>query len=212
VVEQAIGLIEDVRTAPEQFEPWFAMELAASAPEILGRLEQSVEHAWAASRVLAILPEAYKLYGVPDAEERVAAHRRQAIQQLVAAGQFSAALPLIEQDPDAPPELKAECCEGMGMYEEAAGIFRSLGKSKDALRNYRSIPDLEKAMALLQEMREGPEAAESLAWIAELRQVLKKRPPHLARTITPAEKKFLAALLEEQLDRPGVRNAPVKRK
>ena len=186
------------------------MELSARAPEILRRLEQSAGEVASTSDVMPVLPAAYKLYGVVDAEERVANHRRQAIQQLIGAGLFAIALPLIEQDPDAPPALKAECYEGMGKYAEAAGIFRSLGKLKDALRNYRSIPDFDQALELIREMGGEPAAAESLAWIAELRQVLEKRPQNLLRTATPAEKKYLTALLEAQLDGPRVKKAPAK--
>jgi tetratricopeptide (TPR) repeat protein len=199
-----------MRESPQEFEPWFAMELSTYAPWILKRLEESADNVEYASAVIPILPEAFKLYGVLDAAEKVATYRRQAIQKLIAAKQFAAALPLIEQDPDAAPELKAECYEGMSKHSEAADIFRSMGKLKDALRNYRSIPDFEKALRLMRELGGEQAAAESLEWIAELRQLLEKRPPNLLRTATAAEKQFLTALFEAQLDGPRVKKAPVK--
>jgi hypothetical protein len=206
----AIHLIQDMQQAPQEFEPWFAMELSTHALWILRRLEESANDEVYASDVIPILPAAYKLYGVVDAEERIKSYRRQAIQKLIAARLFASALPLIDQDPDATPALKAECYEGMGNYAEAAEILRSMGKLKDALRNYRSIPDFEKALELMRELGGEPAAAESLEWIAELRQVLEKRPPNLLRTATAAEKKFLTALFEAQLEGPRVKKAPAK--
>ena len=104
----------------------------------------------------------------------------------------------------------------MGKYAEAAEMFRSMGKLKEALRNYRSIPDFEKALELMRELGGEPAAAESLEWIAELRQVLEKRPQNLLRIASTAEKKFLTELFEAQLDGPraaeGARQARAPRK
>ena len=168
------------------------------------------EHLLMAGDVIAALPGAYKLYGVPDAEERLAGIRKQTIEKLLEAKLFLIALPLIEQDPNASPETKAHVLEGTGKLAEAAELFRSLGKPKDALRNYRAIPDVDKALALMREIGNEPAAAESLEWLGELRRVLEKRPANLARTATAAEKKYLTAMLEAQLDGPRVKKAPAK--
>jgi hypothetical protein len=146
-----------------------------------------------------------------DAAERVATHRRQAIAKLLDKSLFTLAMPLIEQDPDASPELKAKVLEGMEKFAEAAELYRSIGRPKDALRNYRAIPDVGKALALMREMGGEPAAAESLEWLGELRQVLEKRPGNLARVATAAEKKYLTAMLEAQLDGPRVKKAPKPR-
>jgi hypothetical protein len=204
-------LFRTAREHPEQVESWFAMELAARAPEVLADLEGSLESATDAALVLPLLPTAYKIYGVVDADQRYRAHRRRAIQMLMSAGKPSLALPLIEEDPDSPPELKAQCLEEMKEFARAAELFRSLGKRKEALRNYRSIPDFDKALELMGEIGGEPAAAESLEWVVELRKILEKRPQNFARTATAAEKQFLTALLEAQLDGPRVKKAPVKR-
>jgi hypothetical protein len=204
-------LMQSALDFPQEVESWFAMEVAARAPEILQDLEQQAETPELAARVLPLLPAAYKLYGLVDANERYASHRRRAIDRLMGAGMAAQALPLIEEDPDASPELKAQCLESMQRFADAAELYRSLGKRKEALRNYRAIPDLEKALELMRELGGEQAAAESLEWLAELRRVTEKRPANFARTATAAEKKFLAALLEAQLDGPRVKKAPVKR-
>jgi hypothetical protein len=198
----AIRLVQLGQEHPEQFEPWFAMQLAAHAPQILQNLEKGLAEPMDAAAVMAVLPGAYKMYGVPDAEQRVDRHRREAVALLMRAHLFQMAMPLIEQDKNAPPSLKAICLEGMGRHLEAAEIFRAGGDLKDALRNYRSIPDFEKSLALLKEIGGEQAAAESLEWITKLQKVLEKRPANLARTATAAEKKFLITLFEAQLDGP----------
>jgi hypothetical protein len=208
--DAAIALLKDVDAAPEQFEPWFAMELSTHARDILLSLEQSAGDISSYAEVMPMLPAAYKLYGVVDAEERLSNHGRQAIQRLMASGAFAAAMPLIEEDPDSTPELKAQCLEGMGRHAEAAGVFRSQGKLKDALRNYRSIPDVEKALALMREMGGEETNAEALEWIAELKQLLAQRPANLLGATTAAEKEFLTALFEQQLDGTRGKKSPAK--
>jgi hypothetical protein len=207
----SILLAQAARDFPAEVESWFAMEVAARAPEMLKDLEQHAESPEFASKVLPLLPAAYKLFGVVDATERYITHRHHAIGMLMTTGKASQALPLIEENPDASPELKAQCLESMQRFADAAELYRSLGKRKEALRNYRAIPDLQKALELMRELGGEQAAAESLEWLAELRRVTEKRPANFARTATAAEKKFLTALLEAQLDGPRVKKAPVKR-
>jgi hypothetical protein len=208
-VESAVALMKAVDAAPEQFEPWFASELSTHARDILLNLEQSAAGVSSYSAVMPLLPVAYKLYGVVDAEQRLNSVRRNAIQQLMAAGEFTAAMPLIEQDPASTPELKAQCLEGMGRYAEAAEIFRTQGRLNDALRNYRSIPDFDKALSLMREIGAEETNAHALEWISELRQLLAKRPANLLDAASAAEKEFLIALLEEQLHKSR-RQSPAK--
>jgi hypothetical protein len=186
----------------EEFEPWFAMLLAAHAPELLQKLESGMSDPLDAVEILSVLPVAYALYGVPDANQKIERHRRQALDLLLSLNLFKMAMPLIEQDAAAPPELKAACLEGLNQHVEAATIYRAAGDLKSALRNYRAIPDIAKSLELMRETGGEPAASASLEWITEVERVFEKRPSNLARTATPAEKKFLAALLEAQLDGP----------
>ena len=198
----AMNLFEDVKEHPQEVEPWFATEMAAHAPEILQSLEASLDTAVLAPVVLPLLPVAYKMYGIVDAEGRYAARRRQAIQMLLASKMPSLALPLIEEDPESTPELKAQCYEEMQNYAAAAELYLSLGKTKEALRNYRSIPEIDKALKLMREMGGEQAGMEGLEWMAQMRRLMEKRPGNFARTATAAEKQMLTALLEAQLDGP----------
>jgi hypothetical protein len=203
----ATTLFREAQEHPQEVESWFAMEMAARAPEILQKLEKELDTPALVPMVWPLLPAAYKMYGVVDAAERIAARRRQAIQLLMSSKLAILALPLIEEDPEASPELKAQCYEAMARYADAAELFRALGKRKDALRNYRSIPDVEKALELIGELGGEQAAQEGLEWLVKVRRVLEKRPANFARTATAAEKQLFTALLEAQLDGPRVKKA-----
>ena len=102
----------------------------------------------------------------------------------------------------------AQCSEALGEHRQAAEIYEQLGQRKDALRNYRAIPDIGKALALAREMEDYP-AAPGLQWMSEVDRVLRKRPENFLRTATEAEKKHFQSLLESHL--PGPRRVPAKR-
>jgi hypothetical protein len=210
--EVLFTLMKAMASAPQQFEPWFAMEISSGATGILEHVEECAANPLTAATMIDVLPDVYKLFGVVDAEERIHAHRQKAVRALFEAKMYGPALHIIEQDPASPPSLRADCYELMGRHAEAAELFRGLGKLKEALRNYRSIPDFDKALELMEEIGGEAAAAESLEWVQDLRKVLKKRPQNLLRVATAAEKKYLNALFEEQLDGPRVKKAAVKRK
>jgi hypothetical protein len=125
------------------------------------------------------------------------------------AGEFKGALYLLEQAPEPSAKLLARCHEGLGDHPKAAELYLGLGNLKDALRNYRAIPDIDKAIELSAGMEEFP-AAESMEWLKQVRELLAKRPANFGRAATPAEKKFLQDLLEAGLD--GPRRKPTPRK
>ena len=209
---RVIAFFDAVRTEPEAVEPWMAMELAAHARDLLQILETALKNARTIPVILPLMPAAYKLYGVVDADQRYAALRREAIPQLLAANLPAAAWALIEEDPEATPEMKAQCLEEMKRYADAAAIYRAEGKLKDALRNYRAIPDVAKALELMREMGGEQASMEGLEWLAKLQKQLEKRPANFARTATAAEKQLLTTLLEAQLDGPRVKKAAKPRK
>ena len=211
VARRASMLFREASDHPEEIESWFALEMAAHAPEILQLLEKELEIPALVPLVWPLLPVAYKMYGIVDAAERIAARRRQTIQFLMSSKLPMLALPLIEEEPEAAPELKAQCYEAMARFADAAEIYRSLGKRKEALRNYRSIPDIEKSLELMQEIGGEQAAQEGLEWLVKVRRVLDKRPANFARTATTAEKKLFTAMLEAQLDGPRVKKPPKPR-
>jgi hypothetical protein len=77
-------------------------------------------------------------------------------------------------------------------------IHFSEPRAAPALHCYRSIPDFEAALKLVGEMGDHP-AADSLRWIAELQQLVSRRPDKFTKVMTPAEKKLLEEILERSL-------------
>jgi hypothetical protein len=207
-----LRLFVTLAEAEAELEPWFRLELSSRQPDLLKRLEQIInENPAMAGEFLPVLPAAYRLYDLQDGEDRVRRLRRQAIRGLVDVGLFQPALKLIEQEPEPQQELVAACREGLGQYAEAAAIFRSLGRAKDALRNYRMVPDFERALELIGELGDAP-AREGLEWVRRLQQVLAERPKNFARMATDAEKKFVFGLLEANLGAPRTPRTPRPRK
>jgi hypothetical protein len=86
----------------------------------------------------------------------------------------------------------------MGDLRGAAQCHVADGKLKEALLCYRTIPDLDEALKLVDKMGEHP-AAESLQWIAKLQRLVAVRPQNFTKTVTAAEKKLLEELLEKAL-------------
>jgi hypothetical protein len=93
------------------------------------------------------------------------------------------------------------------------------GNLKEALTCYRSVPDLELALKLVDEVGEYS-AAESLRWIAKLQKLVAERPEKFTKMVTQAERKLLEELLEKALGvsrrkaapSKGIKKAPTSRK
>jgi len=111
--------------------------------------------------------------------------------------------------PERQLKLEASCHEKLGDFRAAAECHTAVGNLRDALDCYRSIPDFDAALALVREAGDHP-AAESLEWIAKLRELVAKRPEKFLEVVTAPEKKLLEELLERSL---GVsRRKPAPRK
>lgn len=197
----------------DQLAPWFALELAARGQEWLAALESHAAHAeLELEENLPLLETAYELYGVADGRERLTRLRREAAARLADSGSAEAALKLLAGDPEAPAALLARCNELAGNYETAAEIYRGMGRLKDTLRNYRSIPDFGKALELMEEIGGEHASAASLEWARQLRRLLEARPQNFARVATEAEKKYVADLLEANMGRPRTVKKPRARR
>ncbi len=188
--------------------PWLRTELGTRAGEWIAELEAAAGNPDLARAAVAGLIAAYEIFDVPDRAARIAPLRDRAIAALMDGAQYENALYLLQRG--APrPKLLARCYEGLGRHKEAADLFHELGMAKDALRNFRAIPDLDAALALARVGEQTP-AAEALAWMAELRATLAKRPANFARVATAAEKRWVQDLLEANLE--GPRRTPVKKR
>jgi len=100
--------------------------------------------------------------------------------------------------PNPNPRLVAECQEGIGDLEKAAAGYLQAGSPQDALRCYRSIPDFDKTLELLDSVGHHP-ARESLLWLRQVRDLANRRPAEFPKVILPAEKKLLEDVLEASL-------------
>ena len=112
--------------------------------------------------------------------------------------EYAAALAELRTQPERQPKLEAVCLEGIGDLRGAAQCHVADGKLKEALLCYRTIPDLDEALKLVEKLGEVPAAA-SLQWIAKLQRLVAERPQNFSRLVTAAEKKLLQELLEKAL-------------
>src|SRR5262249_47108778 len=118
-----------------------------------------------------------------------------------------AALP--HRAPNPNPKLVAECREGLGEWEAAAADYLKAGSPQDALRCYRSIPDFEKSLALVDSIGQHP-ARESLKGLRKFGALAAERPADFNKVMLPAEKKLLEQLLETGLGVTRKKAAPRK--
>jgi hypothetical protein len=124
--------------------------------------------------------------------------RERAIRALMKLYDHASALEILSDMPDADPRLVAECLEGVGELEKAAGGYLQAGSPTDALRCYRTIPDFDKTLDLLDSVGTHP-ARESLMWLRQMRDLAGRRPAEFPKVILPAEKILLEQVLEASL-------------
>ncbi len=189
-------------------EPWLQLEMQPSSAAWLATLEDLMDRV-PDLLMLEVLPVLYALFAPLEAEARIARVRERAIRRLMATNSYSEALEILRQMKEADPKLVAECREGLREFEAAAAEYLRAGSPQDALRCYRSIPDFDKTLELLDTVGRHP-ARESLLWMRRMRDLAGERPADFQKTILPAEKKLLEEVLESAL---GVarKKAPARR-
>jgi tetratricopeptide (TPR) repeat protein len=190
-------------------EPWLLMELQPRAAGWIATLEDVMDRV-PDQLLLEVLPGMYALFSPSDAAGRTANLREKAIRSLMRAKAWAQALGILRELPEARPKLVAECLEGLGDYDEAANEYLNAGSPADALRCYRSIPDFDKALALLDQVGQHP-ARNSLLWIQRMRDVAAERPDEFGKVVLPAEKKLLEQVLEAALGVSRKKRAAAKR-
>ena len=197
-----------------EFEPWLAAELAPRVNGWIEALEKRAADPTEARSLSGVLAELYEALQLPDAAARAVRTRQKALQVLVDNRLFESALEVTRALPDADPALVAACYEGAGDFAAAAERYLAAGKPKEALRNYRHIPDLAKSLELVATLEDHPAAA-SLRWLERMRALAAERPAEFNRVMQPAEKKLLEELLETSLGiarkKPAARKAATKK-
>ncbi|MDP2996245.1 MAG: hypothetical protein Q8N47_02075 [Bryobacterales bacterium] len=211
--EPSVGVVllnafEALENREAAIEPWLAVEFAARAHAWMQLLERvAMQFPWA-PEALKRLPFVYRFFQVTDAGERLVRAEERAVDAMIAGGFPDVAMTILERTPGKSPRLLAHCYEAQREHAKAAEIYEQLGLRKEALRNLRAIPDIQKSLDLARQMEDHP-AAPSLQWMGEVDRVLLKRPENFLRVATEAEKKYFQALLESNL--PGARRTPAKR-
>ena len=206
------ALVDFARILPARqadMEPWLRLEFSTRGKAWTEELEAAVFNAHNAAILAQVLPPFYKALDLQDAGARTERLLQRAIQVLMKERQFAAALAALGGLPEGKASLEAACHEGLGDFRRAAECYLKDANAKEALRCYRSIPDLQAALKVVGEIENHP-AADSLRWISELQQLVEKRPEKFTKVVLPAEKKLLEEILERSL---GVnRRKPVARK
>jgi tetratricopeptide (TPR) repeat protein len=217
------ALVEMAQSVPahkNEMEGWLQLEMSARSRAWLDELEAAVFNAHNASILTKVLPPFYEALDLPDRTARAANLRQRAVQLFTKEKRFGAALAELRALPERQPKLEAACHEGLSDYRAAADCYLLAGDRKEALRCYRTVPDLKAALGLAVEMGGHP-ATESLAWITKLQTLVSQRPEKFTKVVTAEEKKALEELLERALGvsrrksalkKPGVKKPPAPRK
>jgi hypothetical protein len=192
LVTMALALVKQ----REHIEPWLLVELQQRAAGWLQALEVLADRDPATA--FHVLSSMYRLFDPAAAESRSVQLRGKVIRALMRQKHFAAALEILLPMKDADPLLIAECREGLGELAEAAADYLRAGKTAEALRCYRLIPDFEKSLALLERVKDHP-ARESLKWLRRMRDLAAERPANFSKVMLPAEKKLLEQVLETSL-------------
>jgi hypothetical protein len=196
---QALVELADVLPgAQEEIEPWLRIELDARSKAWMEELEAALLNGHNASVLIKLLPPFYEALNAPDRAARTQRLQQRAIQLFIKDKQFAVALAALKALPESQPRLEAVCYEGLGDFRNAAESHIAAGNLKEALSCYRSIPDLEAALKLVDRIGDHP-ATESLQWMARVRQLMAERPEKFNKTMVAAEKKLLQDMLERGL-------------
>jgi hypothetical protein len=109
----------------EPLESWLLVELQPRAARWLESLEAEVDIS--AEELYQKLPPLYSIFVPAGAESRTARLREKAIKALMHMGHEKAALRILQEMPDPPAKLIAQCHEGMGELATAAEQYLRAG-------------------------------------------------------------------------------------
>jgi hypothetical protein len=195
-LQTVVEMAEVFCAGKEQLEPWVLLEIGPKITAWMEEIEAGLFNGQNAAILLPVLRPFYETLGIPDRVERFARMKQRAIQLLMKDKQWAMALMLVRQEDQ--PKLEAQCHEGVGDFANAAACYRRAGDLKEALRCYRSVPDFDAALSLVRELKDHP-AADTLEWLAKMRELVGQRPEKFGKTVTASEKKLLEELLERSL-------------
>lgn len=190
------NMAESFTRGKDELEPWVLVEIGPRMQQWVDDLEAGLFNGNNAAILYPLMPGFYDAIGLPDRNARVARLKQKTIQLLIRDKQWRPALTLAREDDQ--PKLEAQCHEGLEDFKSAGDCHRRAGDLKEALRCYRTVPDFDASLELIRELKDHP-AAESLEWLARMRDLAAQRPEKFNRVIQPSEKKLLEELLERSL-------------
>ena len=126
-----------------------------------------------------------------DGAAEAEALRNKAIGALAAAGKWKEANRVLSRLDAPDPKLAGTILENVGRRVEAAEVFERAELPGDALRNWRASGRLDRAVRLA----EGQDKAD-LQWIAELEDLVARRPKRLEARLNDTEKTSLNKTLQ----------------
>jgi hypothetical protein len=190
--------IQSITESRDELPAWFLIEISSRAEAWLQELDKHIEAGDNAITAHNILPPFLDALAFPDAESRKQKLAQRSVQILMKQRKYRAALTILESQPDANSKLIAECCEETADFGRAATAYLKIGDRDKALRAYRSAADFTSALGLVRQIDDHP-ARKSLEWLAEMDQLVKRRPDNFGRVMLPAEKRLLEGVLERGL-------------
>ena len=202
-----------------EIEPWLLIEIAPKTNTWVEELESGLLGSHDAEMLFDLLPPLYEVLDLPDRLGRVQRIRQSAIEMLINDRKFAPALAALGTLAERPAKLEAICLEGMGDFRGAAQCHMAAGNLKEALTCYRSVPDLEVALKLVDEVGEYP-AAESLRWISKLQQLVAERPEKFTKMVTQRKRNCWKSCWRrrwesagaKRLRRQGIKKAPARKR
>jgi len=213
-LEALAELAEALLHHKNQLRPCVLVEIETKARQWIEELESAMRNARHAVFLCRLIPPFYEALGVADAQERAARLWQKSVQSLMKDREFAVALELLRLLPERQPKLEAVCQEGRHDYAAAARCYREAGNLKGALQCFRKIPDFEATLELVRQIGDHP-AAESLEWVASLRELIAQRPEKFNKVMTPEERVLLQEILERALGvtrkKPSPRKSVVRK-
>lgn len=195
-----VDLMRHLPAALPQLPPWVLLELGSEPARWIAMLEK-VQHIGANAAIcVKVLPPFFDAIGLPDAAERSAKLRTNAVTGLVKSRHFKEALVVLSALPERNYKLEAQCHEGAGDFAAAAAAYRAAGDPEAAIDCYRRVPDIVQTLAAMKELKKPHTAAPALEWVAAMQALAAKRPENFARVVKPEEKQLLESVLESALD------------
>jgi tetratricopeptide (TPR) repeat protein len=194
--QAALALVGELPAALPKLPAWVLLELGTEPNRWISMLERVDHNGVNAADCVRVLPPFYEAIQLPDAAERTARLRTNAVSRLVKARRFREVLAVLALLPERDYRFEAQCHQALENFAAAAAAYRAAGDLQGAIDCYRRVPDLAEALAAMKELKK-PHAAESaLEWVAAMQALASTRPHNFNRVIKPEEKQLLQGVLE----------------